>query len=46
MGRLVPAGTGFEYYRRVKIDADPPPPTPVEEFVPEMEFLESEEALR
>jgi len=28
MGRLIPAGTGFEYYKGVSIDADePPPPT-------------------
>jgi DNA-directed RNA polymerase subunit beta' len=34
MGRLIPAGTGFEYYRHVRIPADepppPPPPTPEE----------------
>jgi DNA-directed RNA polymerase subunit beta' len=30
MGRLIPAGTGFEWYRHVRIPADepPPPPTP------------------
>ena len=28
MGRLIPAGTGFEYYRHVQIPADEPPPPP------------------
>ena len=28
MGRLIPAGTGFEYYRKVAIPADAPPPPP------------------
>ena len=28
MGRLIPAGTGFDYYRHVHIPAgEPPPPT-------------------
>jgi DNA-directed RNA polymerase subunit beta' len=33
MGRLIPAGTGFDWYRSVRIPADepPPPPPPVEE---------------
>jgi DNA-directed RNA polymerase subunit beta' len=33
MGRLIPAGTGFEWYRNVRIPPDepPPPPPPVEE---------------
>jgi len=26
MGRLIPAGTGFEWYRHVRIPADEPPP--------------------
>ncbi|CAI8032458.1 DNA-directed RNA polymerase subunit beta' [Geodia barretti] len=26
MGRLIPAGTGFEYYRQVRIEPDEPPP--------------------
>ena len=26
MGRLIPAGTGFEWYRNVRIPADEPPP--------------------
>jgi hypothetical protein len=26
MGRLIPAGAGFEYYRHVRIPADEPPP--------------------
>ena len=29
MGRLIPAGTGFEYYRHVTIPVDEPPPPPV-----------------
>ena len=29
MGRLIPAGTGFEFYRHVRIPADEPPPPPV-----------------
>ena len=28
MGRLIPAGTGFEYYQRVRIEPDEPPPPP------------------
>ncbi|MGE0705972.1 MAG: DNA-directed RNA polymerase subunit beta', partial [Vicinamibacterales bacterium] len=28
MGRLIPAGTGFEYYRYVQIPPDEPPPPP------------------
>jgi DNA-directed RNA polymerase subunit beta' len=28
MGRLIPAGTGFEWYRHVAIPADAPPPPP------------------
>ena len=44
MGRLVPAGTGFEYYRRVRIEPDepppPPPPSPEElELQREMEYF-------
>src|SRR6186713_2052690 len=31
MGRLIPAGTGFEWYRHVRIPADEPPPPPVED---------------
>jgi DNA-directed RNA polymerase subunit beta' len=51
MGRLIPAGTGFEYYRHVRIPVDepppPPPPTPEElELEREMEyFVEPEEAF-
>ena len=26
MGRVIPAGTGFEFYRHVRIPADDPPP--------------------
>ncbi len=28
MGRLIPAGTGFDYYRKVRIQPDEPPPPP------------------
>ena len=28
MGRLIPAGTGFDVYRHVRIEADEPPPPP------------------
>ena len=28
MGRLIPAGTGFDFYRNVRIPADEPPPPP------------------
>ena len=51
MGRLIPAGTGFEYHRNVRIPADepppPPPPSPEElELEREMEyFVEPEEAF-
>jgi DNA-directed RNA polymerase subunit beta' len=51
MGRLIPAGTGFEYYKSVRIPADeppPPPPPPPEELEleREMEYLvEAEEAF-
>jgi DNA-directed RNA polymerase subunit beta' len=51
MGRLIPAGTGFEYYRTVHIPADepPPPPPPTEEELElerEMEyFVEPEEGV-
>ncbi len=44
MGRLIPAGTGFHYYRHVQIPPDepppPPPPTAEElELEREMEYL-------
>jgi DNA-directed RNA polymerase subunit beta' len=44
MGRLIPAGTGFETYRHIRIPVDepppPPPPTPEElELEREMEYL-------
>ena len=54
MGRLIPAGTGFEYYRRVQIPPDepPPPPAPPQPSDDELElerdmeyFVEPEEAL-
>ena len=49
MGRLIPAGTGFEFYQRVNIEPDEPPPPPAlsaEELELEREmdyFLGSEE---
>ncbi|HEY6358750.1 MAG TPA: hypothetical protein VIX35_10930, partial [Vicinamibacterales bacterium] len=39
MGRLIPAGTGFEWYRHVSIPADEPPPPPP----PSPEELEARE---
>jgi DNA-directed RNA polymerase subunit beta' len=49
MGRLIPAGTGFEYYRQVRIPADEPPPPPSDdelELERDMEyFVEPDEAL-
>src|SRR5262245_60110687 len=54
MGRLIPAGTGFEYYRNVRIPPDepPPPPAPVQPTDDELElerdmeyFVEPDEAL-
>src|SRR4051812_26289500 len=54
MGRLIPAGTGFEYYRNVRIPVDEPPPPPALpqpsddelELERDMEyFVEPEEAL-
>ena len=54
MGRLIPAGTGFEYYRHVQIPIDepPPPPAPPQPSDDELElerdmeyFVEPEEAL-
>ena len=54
MGRLIPAGTGFEWYRHVSIPADEPPPPPPtiqptdDEFEMDREmeyFAEPEEAL-
>jgi hypothetical protein len=37
MGRLIPAGTGFDLYRQVRIPADEPPPPPP---APETEDLD------
>ena len=47
MGRLIPAGTGFDYYRRVRIEADePPPPPPSPEELGEMDyFMETEDGI-
>ena len=38
MGRLIPAGTGFEYYRNVRIPADEPPPAPPQPSDDELEL--------
>ena len=51
MGRLIPAGTGFTYYRQVRIEPDepppPPPPTAEElELEREMEYLVEPEAAQ
>ena len=55
MGRLIPAGTGFEWYRHVRIPADepPPPPAPPQPTEDDLDldremgeyFVEPEEAL-
>ena len=51
MGRLIPAGTGFEFYRHVRIPADepPPPPQPTEDDLDlerEMEYaFDTDEAM-
>jgi DNA-directed RNA polymerase subunit beta' len=54
MGRLIPAGTGFEYYRNVRIPPDEPPPPPappqpsdeLDDLERDMEyFVEPDEAL-
>ncbi len=54
MGRLIPAGTGFEYYRNVRIPPDepPPPPAPPQPTDEELDlerdmeyFVEPDEAL-
>ena len=48
MGRLIPAGTGFDFYRRVRIEPDEPPPPSLEELELEREmeyFVEPEEPL-
>jgi hypothetical protein len=46
MGRLIRAGTGFEYYRHVRIPVDEPPPPTREVLEREMEyFVEPEEAF-
>ena len=50
MGRLIPAGTGFHYYRHVKIPPDEPPPPPLPtaeelELEREMEYLVEPEVV-
>jgi len=50
MGRLIPAGTGYEFYRNVSIPPDEPPPprplTPAElELEREMEYLVEPESI-
>src|SRR5260221_1070550 len=43
IGRLIPAGTGFEYYRNVRLLTEMPAPAPIEE-IPEAAELTAEEA--
>ena len=51
MGRLIPAGTGFDFYKRISIEPDEPPPPPpmsLEELELEREmdyFIDSEERV-
>jgi DNA-directed RNA polymerase subunit beta' len=50
MGRLIPAGTGFDFYKGVRIPADepPPPPPPLEEDLDlerDFEYLNDAEDL-
>ena len=50
MGRLIPAGTGFDFYRGVRIPPDepppPPPPTPEElELERELEYMVEPEGV-
>ena len=49
-GRLIPAGTGVEYYRQVRIPPDEPPPSQPSDDELDRErdmayFVEPEEAL-
>ena len=47
MGRLIPAGTGFDYYRKVQIEADEPPPAPppsLDELDLERQYVVASEA--
>jgi len=37
MGRLIPAGTGLEYYRNVELLSEEPEPAALEDLVAEME---------
>ena len=43
MGRLIPAGTGMEYYRSIELVTEMPPPAPMDE-IPEAAELTPEEA--
>ena len=51
MGRLIPAGTGFDFYRHISIEPDePPPPPPMSREELELEremdyFIDSEERV-
>jgi hypothetical protein len=49
MGRLIPAGTGHDYYRHVRIESDEPPPPPVPtpeelQLANEMEYFANPDA--
>jgi hypothetical protein len=47
MGRLIPAGTGFEWYRGVRIPADePPPPAPPQPTEDETDLERGQRASR
>jgi len=40
MGRLIPAGTGLEFYRNVELISEEPEPVLGEEVSPELELAE------
>jgi DNA-directed RNA polymerase subunit beta' len=40
MGRLIPAGTGLEFYRNVELISEEPEPSMGEEAPPELELTE------
>ncbi|MBI4482215.1 MAG: DNA-directed RNA polymerase subunit beta' [Acidobacteria bacterium] len=46
MGRLIPAGTGMEYYRNVKLEEEIPEPVPPPEVEEELVVPEVEVALK
>jgi hypothetical protein len=40
MGRLIPAGTGLEFYRNVELISEEPEPTMGDEAPPELELAD------